>query len=1005
MSHRIENTLKAHLTDASGVKVVKRAVSDLHMNIQDVRIAKVYLLEMDLDRDSLIGLAEGPFSDPVIQDVSLDASIAQQFRNKAGFDWDWLVEVGFRPGVTDNEGRTAREAVELQLGRKLGEDEGVYTAVQYMIKADLGRDDVERLTRGLLANDLIQRSIVVNAYDFNSMWKAKNSPFFAVPRVIDDAEALVEEIDLSILDDNALLSLSRERTLVLNLEEMQKLKAYISRDDVQAARHKAGAPPLFTDVELEVLAQTWSEHCKHKIFNAIINYEDRENNKREVIESLFDTCIRKGTSEIRRAMGKDDWCLSVFKDNAGVVSFNERYSVAFKVETHNSPSALDPYGGALTGIVGVNRDPFGTGLGAKLVFNTDVFCFGPPDYKGELPEGLLHPRRIFEGVREGVEHGGNQSGIPTVNGSILFDERYLGKPLVFCGTAGIMPKEINGRPAHEKRAEPGDYIVMSGGRIGKDGIHGATFSSEELHEGSPATAVQIGDPITQKKMTDFLLRARDAGLYNSITDNGAGGLSSSVGEMAEESGGMELHLDRAPLKYHGLQPWEILISEAQERMTTAVPPEKIDEFLDMSEKMGVESTVLGRFTDSGYFHCLYDGKTVAWLEMDFLHNGVPRLELDAVWERPVYDEEPFDEPSDLGVVLEEILSRYNVCSKEYVVRQYDHEVQGGSVIKPLTGAENDGPSDAAVVRPDLDAFDGIVVSHGICPRYSDLDTYNMAACAVDEAVRNAVAVGADPGRMAGLDNFCWCDPVQSEKTPDGRYKLAQLVRANRALYDICTTYGVPCISGKDSMKNDANIGGKKISIPPTLLYSVVARIGDVRKAVTMDAKNAGDAVYVLGMTFNELGASEYLASMGRKGGSVPSVNPEEAVKRYHRLSGAIKLGIVASCHDCSDGGLAVALAETAFSGNLGMDIDLDMVPSEGVERTDVLLFSESQSRFVVTVRPEDVEKFEGQMAGTVFARVGDVVDGHELSFFKDGNKLFSRDIKELKKAWKSPLAW
>ena len=389
---------------------------------------------------------------------------------------------------------------------------------------------------------------------------------------------------------------------------------------------------------------------------------------------------------------------------------------------------------------------------------------------------------------------------------------------------------------------------MTGGRIGKDGIHGATFSSEELHEGSPVTAVQIGDPITQKKMTDFLLVARDRGLYRAITDNGAGGLSSSVGETARLSGGCEIDLKKAPLKYPGLNPWEILISESQERMTLAVSPETIDGFLDLARKMDVEATVLGLYTDTGWFHIRYGEETVVYLDMDFLHDGLPQMTLRASWTPPRHEEPAIPEPANMGEALKAMLSRLNICSKESVVRQYDHEVQGGSVVKPLTGVVNDGPSDAAVIRPLLDSFEGIVIANGICPRYSDIDAYHMAAAAIDEAVRNAIAVGTPLDRLAGLDNFCWCDPVRSEKTPDGEYKLAQLVRANQALYDITTAYGVPCISGKDSMKNDYQIGSVRISIPPTLLFSTLGKMEDVRKAVTMDVKKPGDLVYVLGKT-------------------------------------------------------------------------------------------------------------------------------------------------------------
>jgi phosphoribosylformylglycinamidine synthase len=569
-----------------------------------------------------------------------------------------------------------------------------------------------------------------------------------------------------------------------------------------------------------------------------------------------------------------------------------------------------------------------------------------------------------------------------------------------------MPARIDGEPTHGKEILPGDLIVMTGGRIGKDGIHGATFSSEELHEGSPVTAVQIGDPITQKKMTDFLLAARDRGLYRAITDNGAGGLSSSVGETARLSGGCELDLAKAPLKYPGLNPWEILISESQERMTLAVDPEKIDAFLALARKMDVEATVLGRYTDSGWFHIRYGEKTVAYIEMSFLHDGLPQMVLKASWTPPRRAEPDFPEPADLGGGLKAMLGRLNICSKESVVRQYDHEVQGGSVVKPLTGAADDGPSDAAVIRPILDSFEGIVIANGICPRYGDIDAYHMAAAAIDEAVRNAIAVGAPLEHLAGLDNFCWCDPVRSEKNPDGEYKLAQLVRANEALYDLTTAYGVPCISGKDSMKNDYQIGDVRISIPPTLLFSTLGKMGDVRKAVTMDAKKAGDLVYVLGKTFRELGGSEWYALHGAIGNGVPKVHAITARKLYRALHNAIGAGLVASCHDCSDGGLGVALAESAFAGGLGLRIDLAAVPAEGIARNDELLFSETQSRFISTVRPEAREAFETALAGSVFARIGEVIPEAVLEIDGlGGERIIEEGLGALKAAWQKPLAF
>jgi phosphoribosylformylglycinamidine synthase II len=990
MAWRIEVGLKEGVTDARGERVRREIAEHLGIVLEQVRTLDVYTIDAELGGQEVAAAAHGPFSDPVIQEVAVNVPL--------GGDFDVLIEVGFRPGVTDNVGRTGREAIQYITGRAFSAGEGVYTSVQYRLKGNVDEKTAEAIASGFLANGLIQRWTIVPKDRFD---REKGLPA-TVPKVVSAAETKVMEIDLDVSDEE-LLRISREGMLALNLEEMKALQAYAADPEVQAIRQRAGLGEKLTDAELEALAQTWSEHCKHKIFSARIEYRD-EKGREETIDSLFKSFIVKATSEIRNRMGEKDICLSVFKDNAGVIRFNADWNLVFKVETHNSPSALDPYGGALTGIVGVNRDPFGTGRGARLIFNTDVFCFASPFYHKPLPPRLLHPRRIFEGVVEGVEHGGNKSGIPTVNGSIVFDDRFAGKPLVYCGTAGLMPVEIDGRPGYVKKARVGDRIVMTGGRIGKDGIHGATFSSEELHEGSPVTAVQIGDPITQKRMFDFLLIARDRGLYSSITDNGAGGLSSSVGEMAEDTGGFEMHLDRAPLKYPGLQPWEILISEAQERMTLAVPPDKIDEFLHLAAEMEVEATDLGEFTDSGYYHCLYQGRTVTYLAMDFLHEGVPQMVIPARWEEKDLPEPRFPQPLDMDATLRHMLGRLNICSKESVVRRYDHEVQAATVLKPLTGIANDGPADAAVLRPLFDSFEGVVVSHGICPRYSDIDTYHMMACAIDEGLRNYVAVGGDIGHVAGLDNFCWCDPVQSEKTPDGEFKAAQLVRANKALYDYCMAFGVPLISGKDSMKNDYQVGETRISIPPTVLFSVIGKISDIRKAVTMDVKRPDDLVYLLGVTRDELGGSEYYAMLGALGRNVPKVDASGALALYRAVNRAQAQRLLASCHDLSDGGLGVALAETAFAGGFGIQADLREVKTDGPLREDSLLFSETQSRFLVTVHPENRTSFEAVFAEQELSLLGVVTEDKELRLTGlDGEILVRSNILSLKEAWQTPL--
>ena len=550
----------------------------------------------------------------------------------------------------------------------------------------------------------------------------------------------------------------------------------------------------------------------------------------------------------------------------------------------------------------------------------------------------------------------------------------------------------------------GELIRRAARRIGKDGIHGATFSSEELHQGSPQTAVQIGDPITQKRMSDFILKARDMGLYNFITDNGAGGLSSSVGETAEFCGGCDLDLKAAPLKYEGLASWEILVSEAQERMNLAVPPDKINDFLELAGQMDVEATVLGDFNDNGYLQIRYGEDIVGLMEMEFLHQGVPRLELTARWCLPTLEEPSIPMPADCGAELHALLARLNICSKEYFVRQYDHEVQARSVIKPLMGAENDGPSDAAVIRIDLDSNQGLAVSHGICPRYSDLDSYWMAANALDEAVRNALAVGANPDYMAALDNFCWCDPVVSENNPQGEYKLAQLVRANQALYKGAVAYSIPLISGKDSMKNDyISESGERISIPPTLLISLVGEIPVLEKAVSMDFKKAGDLIYLVGETKEEMGGSEYFLHHNQHGGQVPRVDFQKNIGMYRALHQLMLEGRVLSCHDCSDGGLAVALAECCLAGNLGAEIDLSASIPDGF-RDDFYLFSESAGRLVITLRPWNSCKAERLLKGFPCVQIGEVRREKKMQIKgSDGRILLKEKVLDLKQSWQRTL--
>lgn len=985
---RIAVALRDDIVDSLGEKIVRKIRAELNIAVKSVRLIKIFTLEGLNDEQVADIMRLGVLHDPVLHTVGTE---------KIEGMFDWVLEVGFRPGVTDNEGRTARESIAAVLGIE-SQSFSVFTSKEYVLSG-VNEMQVEQIAKDLLANELIEYF----QFKSRSDWERDGGFSAKAVNVKNSSVPTVKTIDLTKMNDAALAAFSKENTLALSLAEMQAICVYFSDLQVQTARQKAGFPLQSTDAEIECLAQTWSEHCKHKIFRAEIDYEDSETGQKQVIKSLYKTYIQGSTEAIRQQKGKDDVCLSVFKDNAGVIRFDDEMSVCIKVETHNSPSALDPYGGALTGIVGVNRDPMGTGMGAALLCNTDVFCFASPFYDKSLPPRLLHPRRILEGVREGVEHGGNKSGIPTVNGAIVFDERYLGKPLVFCGTVGLIPALLHGKPGHEKQAQVGDKIIMVGGRIGKDGIHGATFSSEELHDGSPATAVQIGDPITQRKMYDFLLRARDLGLYNAITDNGAGGLSSSVGEMAEMTGGAFLDLSKAPLKYDGLNPWEILISEAQERMTLAVSPEKLTEFLQLAEIMCVEASELGEFTDSGFFHVVFADLPVAYLDMHFLHDGFPDMHLRAVWKAPLCSAESEPMIADHGEFLQLMLGRLNICSKEYIIRQYDHEVKGKSVVKPLVGLQQDGPADAAVFRPRFDSDRGIVLGCGICPKFSDIDTYWMMANCIDEAVRNCVAVGGNPTKMVGVDNFCWCDPIVSEKNPDGEQKLAQLVRANQALAHFCQCYGVACISGKDSMKNDYTGGGRKISIPPTVLFTVLGIVDNIRKSVTSDWKCEGEAIYILGKTARELGGSEAYGQLGCKGGSVPKVDGVAALKRYITYHDAVQKGFLRSGHDLSDGGLAVALAEMALAGRLGGKIDLDYLPVAEQMSDIEKLYSESASRLLVTVAPEHQTEFENLFAGQDFAKIGQTNGSGKLTVCSGQKTILEKSVEELAGAWKKTL--
>ena len=952
MRWQVEVAEKEGFADALGNSVAADILDLGISGIGQVRTARIFILEGDLREAEVRRIAGELLSDPIVENYAVNESVLKEEPQVS------VVRVMRKPGVTDPVAHSTMRGI-----RNMGlAVDSVATAHAYALCGAISKQDRQTIAEKILANAVIEDVIYGTG---------------PLPDVHPDSsyEFRRQEADVLAATDDELVEISKRGELSLNLAEMQTI-----RDHFKAL----GRNP--TDVELESLAQTWSEHCVHKTFRGLINCDGTQ------IDNLLKSTIAAVTRELNKP-----WCVSVFEDNAGVIEFDDDYSVCFKVETHNHPSALDPYGGAGTGIGGVIRDPLGTGLGAKPIVNTDIFCFGPPDYPfDKLPTGTLHPKRIFKGVVAGVRDYGNRMGIPTVNGAIFFDERYVGNPLVYCGNVGLIPND-----KCFGSARTGDVVVVVGGKTGRDGIHGATFSSVELHQESEKTssgAVQIGDPITEKKTADVLLKARDKGLYTCITDCGAGGLSSAVGEMGAELGA-EVDLEKVPLKYHGLSYTEIWISEAQERMVLAVPPENVDEVIELFASEDVEATAIGKYTDTGRLMLRYEGNEVADLDMHFLHEGFPKLEREAVWQVPDHPEPDLPEKSDYSDDLLKLLSSWNICSKEWVIRQYDHEVQGSSVLKPLVGEDNSGPGDAAIVAPVLGSPRGIIIANGMNPKYGDLDPYHMAASAIDEALRQVVAVGGDPKKVALLDNFSW----GNTNRPD---RLGGLTRAAQACYDVARAYETPFISGKDSLNNEYLVDGTSIAIPASLLISAISVMDDVTRAVSMDAKAEGDLVYVVGLTRPELGCSHYYDLHDAIGRDVPKVDTDLGGRVMTAMFNATSRRLVRACHDCSEGGLAVAAAEMAFAGGLGMCLELDAVPQEGCTRDDVVLFSESNSRFVVEVAPQQQAEFEDALAGVPFGLLGTLTGAPRFEIKnKQAHVIVNVPLADLKEAWQAPLRW
>ena len=986
--------------------------------VHAIAVTDLYFLSGEagqaLDPDTVQRLVDTLLHDPVVEQAAWRPLTTIERMEPAPDVWS--VEVTLLPGVTDSV------AESLLAGARMIGVHGLRQAAtgrRYTLRGDLSETDAHRIARGLLANEVIQR------YHVNEL---------AAPPFVEDvkretwgvASDAVEVIPLREADEAGLLAISRERRLSLDLAEMQAIQAYYLAEEREP-----------TDVELEMLAQTWSEHCVHKTFKAVIDYSgpsagpvgDRPEQRKgpaagsvgdrpeqnvaagpigdrpervERIDGLLKTYIRAATERA----GKP-WVRSAFVDNAGIVAFDEQFDLAFKVETHNHPSALEPFGGANTGVGGVVRDVLG--VSARPIANSDILFFGPADLPWErLPAGVLHPRRIADGVVAGIEDYGNKMGIPTVNGALFTDDSYTANPLVFCGCLGILP-----HGSHRTAPQAGDLAVVIGGRTGRDGLRGATFSSMEMDHQTGAvagSAVQIGHPIHEKQVLEAVLLARDEGLYSAITDCGAGGLSSAVGEMGSTLGAV-VHLERAPLKYPGLRPWEIWLSEAQERMVLAVPPAHWPRFQAICAGVDVEATALGEFTGDGRLRIHYGDQMVGDIDVQFLHDGIPRRHLRAEWSPPPLSIAHYPFPiTHLTDALLALLAMPETRSKEAIVRQYDHEVQGGTLVKPFLGAANGGPSDAAVLRP-LDALRetpnhpitqssnhrALALSIGANPFYTALDPYCMAWAAVDEALRNVVAVGADPDQVSLLDNFSWGNPT----LPD---RLGSLVRCVQGCHDAAVAFGAPFISGKDSLNNEyTGADGQKHAIPGTLVVSALAIVPDIDRTVTMDLKHSGDWLYQVGLTRGELGGSSLARRFDASTAGIAPQPPENALGMYRALHQAISSGLVQACHDCSEGGLAVAAAEMALAGGLGLELRLADAPRTGDANDDAAIaFSESLGRLLVEVRPSASDRFEALLAGHPVARIGRVSEDSRIAITGlDGQPVIDTDVAVIESAWRN----
>jgi len=997
---RLEIALKRGLFDANGEGVKNKAFGYFGIEYNSVKSVRVLTFDSGLE-DSVKKAFQERVTDPVTEVSSFSPLVQKD-------DFDYILWVGWHPGVKDNTGEVAIDLLSQISDKKTN----IYSSDYYIFRGgNLKKEDIEKIGDKLLANPIVQTFKVY----LKEEWDNNNGIGANLQKVRIKHRPTYSSIPASQLTNEDIERISVERETFLNPRDIPTIVNFFKNENIIEKRKEFGLEGP-TDVELESICQARSDHCNHNTFNGKFYYTDKKTGKTTIINNLFKECIVEPTKKLA---AERPWIKSILWDNAGVAALGNGLCYVVTGETHNSPSNLEGYGGAITGIVGVYRDIMGSGKGAFVVLGAYTFCVGDQDYSGPL-DVPLHPKRLLDAVIEGVKDGGNKSGNPTMFGNVQFEPESMGKSLVFVYPLGIIPEEVLGKPSYEKHIDPGNLIIMSGGRVGKDGMHGVTAASASLDETIPAGHVQIGDPYTQKKMQDFLIEARDQGLIKFITDNGGGGLSSSVGESSrfnydqnatERRDGAEVYLDKVPLKYHGLDPWEIFVSESQERMTIGIEPNNLDRFMELSKKHDVESTVIGKFTNSGALHLRYEGETCAYLPSELLEEQFPQWEFNAEWvepeERGLY--EPKLKLEYHNELFKRLLQQPNIASKEWVSRQYDHEVQGAKVIGPLVGIENDIDSDAIVLRSDLKSDIGIAITQILNPKYSKIDAREMVASAIDEAVRGVLIVGGDINHLTGIDNFCW--PSIEKGKPNAEHKAAQLVRANWALKEFCLEYGIPLLSGKDSMYCDGTFLNKEtekketISGLETMQFSIQSKVNDVNNCITSDAKEAGNLVYLIGTTKNELGGSEFYKMLGETGLNVPKTDAKKNLEIYKKFVEARDKGYCVSTKNIRAGGLGVHLFKMAAGGNLGIEIDLNNVRiDESFDNTDYIeqriLASESTGRIAIEVKEENREEFESVM-GEYASCIGKFTKNNFVVKDLNNNPIINEDIYKLKKLWKT----